>query len=245
MKRVLLTTAIAASTILGIAIPVNAESIANKMSTNVIAAPKTEALSSVHKNPFEIAQRSSRKRKVRVELIDVYCRDTEDVTGADEFYLVGAVATNEGKPSVGAILTKPRSINDKQRKKFGTIVFDKQVPVNGKLLIAMRAFDEDAAKDWDKHKGLVTKISDGVATALKATGEPIADKVGTVLKVSVKALSIIGPLDKDDKLGDYQKEFKVSDLRKGENIVDWKFRRKDWTGYSSWNYTMRYKITVN
>ena len=253
MKRVLLTTAIAASTILGIAIPVYAEFPENQISTNAIAS-NIEALSSLHKNPFQIAQTSSTKQ-VRVELIDVYCRDTEDVTGPDEFYLVGAVATNERKPSVGEILTKPTSINDKQRKNFRTsesVVFDKQVPANAKLLIAMRAFDEDAAKDWNKYGSIATKISDGVATALTATGEPTAATAGTVLKASVKAVGFFMSLDKDDNLGDYQTEFDVSKLRKGENIVNWNFKKgkkcpwyKLACNYSNWDYTVSYRITVD
>ena len=33
--------------------------------------------------------------RIRVELGDVFCGNTEDVTGADEFYLVGAVGPLE------------------------------------------------------------------------------------------------------------------------------------------------------
>lgn len=51
--------------------------------------------------------------KVKVELVDVYCRDTEDITGADDFYLVGGFA---GGQVSKAILTTPIKINDKQKK---------------------------------------------------------------------------------------------------------------------------------
>lgn len=53
--------------------------------------------------------------RIRVELIDVYCKDTEDLTGADDFYLVGALV---GGGVTKAILTRPIKINDRERKSF-------------------------------------------------------------------------------------------------------------------------------
>ncbi len=172
-----------------------------------------------------------------------------------EFNLDRSGAATECSPSVGEILTKPRSINDKQRKNFRTserVVFDRQVPVNAKLLIGMRAFAEDSAKDWKKYGPATEKISNGVAAALKQVPDPRAATAGTVLQTSVKGVSFLMSLDKDDKLGDYKKEFDVSKLRKGENIIDWRFKKgkkcpwyKLACNYSNWDYTMRYRVTVD
>lgn len=66
--------------------------------------------------------------RMKIELIDVYCRDTEDVTGADDFYLVGALV---GGGVTKPILTTPIKINDKQRKTFPggqTVLFEGEVP---------------------------------------------------------------------------------------------------------------------
>ncbi|HEY9709459.1 MAG TPA: hypothetical protein V6D48_14745, partial [Oculatellaceae cyanobacterium] len=79
--------------------------------------------------------------RIRVVLENVTCYDTEDVTGADEFYLVGAIS--DGQQSSG-VLTRPISVNDKQTKSFGIgggTVFDAEVPEDRILKVALMAFD--------------------------------------------------------------------------------------------------------
>lgn len=51
--------------------------------------------------------------RVRIELLDVYCHNTEDVTGADTFYLVGGVS--DGRQSQ-PVLTNRVWINDGQTR---------------------------------------------------------------------------------------------------------------------------------
>ncbi|WP_414548921.1 hypothetical protein [Anabaena sp. CCY 0017] len=188
--------------------------------------------------------------RMRVELVDVHCRDTEDVTGADEFYIVGAVGLAPmGKKEnddlkIRGVLTRPISINDKQTKKFGQgggTVFDSDVPENRILQIALVAFDEDSNKDWSNHGETVTKIGAGVSTALLATSVPPAQVAGLILPVAIGVVGGIMKMDKDDELGQHLREFPVQSLPNGSHLQIWNFKKRgNW--YSSWDYTVRYKI---
>src|SRR4028118_539861 len=86
--------------------------------------------------------------RMKIELIDVVCGNTEDVTGADHFYLVGALA---GGTVVKPILTKPIKINDKQRKTFPageSVLFEGDVPQGQSVKGGIKAYDQDASGDW-------------------------------------------------------------------------------------------------
>ncbi|VVB96531.1 Uncharacterised protein [uncultured archaeon] len=84
--------------------------------------------------------------RMRVVLEDVTCWNTEDIHGADSFYVLGAVTCGRDKES---IVTKPFQINDGQTFRFPlpnfNTVFYKDVPANEYLRISLAAFDEDAA----------------------------------------------------------------------------------------------------
>src|SRR4051794_9547532 len=94
-----------------------------------------------------ISTASAQNVKIRVELIDVYCDNTEDVTGPDEFYLVASLkGGTANKPSI----TKPFDINDKKSKNFPadqSVLFEGDVPKGGNIVGGMVAFDEDYGKD--------------------------------------------------------------------------------------------------
>lgn len=187
--------------------------------------------------------------RIRVELKEVECRNPEDI-GGDEFYLVGSV-TDGNKDNIGVILTKPIKIKKKQTKslesvKGGGIVFDADVPENGTLKIAMVAYDEDSAKDWSKHGDMVEKISYGVSSGLAATSNPYAILAGGILQFATKAVGGIMKLDKDDKLGTLEENKSVRSLAR-EKTENWNFSKKPKNRFkrwwSSWDYTVRYKIT--
>lgn len=83
--------------------------------------------------------------RLRAELLDVYCADTEDVTGADKLYVVGAVT--DGAATKG-VLTTPIKVNNDGKPRYfppgQTVLFDSDVPNNRTIRIALQAFDEDS-----------------------------------------------------------------------------------------------------
>jgi hypothetical protein len=176
-----------------------------------------------------------------VSLDSVFCRDTEDVTGADEFYLVGGVS--DGGTTKG-ILTKPLSINDGQRKSFGEgggVVFDADVPNDRVLKVAFTAFDEDAAHDWDKHGENVMKIASAVSTGLKAIPNPYTAAAALILPIAVSAVGGIMKLDQDDMLGTHAGDFPMWAVPETPHprIASIKGGGGWW---SSWRYTITYRV---
>jgi len=177
---------------------------------------------------------------VRVELLEVHCGNTEDVTGADEFYVVGALSDGESTKSV---LTQPININDNQTKSFVAtqrIAFDAKVPIGKTIRGGLIAYDEDYAKDWAKQKEMVNKITDSVSEAARSYDNKDAKKAGWILKLAVAAWDLIASTDKDDELG--RIELNVATEGPEEEVKEWKFSRKDITGYSSWDYVVKYRI---
>lgn len=175
---------------------------------------------------------------VRIELLKVECGNTEDVTGADEFYIVGALSDGT---NTKAALTTPIDINNGQTKSFQAaqrVIFDAYVPNGVTVRGGLKAFDEDYAKDWSQYGPMVEKIAAGVALGLTAAGYPTA---GDILNYGVKGFSFFAKLDQDDQLG--KLELNVSPV--GPNVEEktWNFSKSDWTGWSSWSYKVRYRIT--
>lgn len=179
--------------------------------------------------------------RIRVELIDVYCADTEDVTGADDFYLVGALV---GGDVTKAILTHPIKINDKQRKSFDpgdSVLFDGNVNPGQVIKGGLKAYDEDAGKDWSKHGDTVQQISSAVSGAVSAAG-PYGAIAGTILSAATTGVGILASLDKDDLLGAC--ELEISAVGPSYEVREWKMSKKNsFAGWSSWDYTVRYQIS--
>lgn len=179
--------------------------------------------------------------RIKLILQDVTCYDTEDVTGADEFYLVGAISDGiETSP----VLTKPISVNDNQTKSFGdggATVFDKEVPNDRVLKIALVAFDEDAGKDWSKHGEMVTKIGNTVSQGISSIPRPEAAAAGMILPFVIAGVGTLMQLDQDDELGKYTYDIPVSSLPNGNHLQVWSFQGGGgW--WSSWKYAVRYRI---
>ena len=178
--------------------------------------------------------------KIKIELIDVKCRDTEDVTGADHFYLVGALV---GGTVVKPILTKPIKINDDQRKTFRageTVLFEGEVPQGQSVKGGIKAYDEDAAKDWAKYGSTVTQISDAVSTALAMAG-PKGVAAGVILSAATKGVGILASLDKDDLLG--STELEISATGPAFEERSWLMKKTGSIGWSTWDYTVKYRIS--
>ena len=181
---------------------------------------------------------------VRIELLRVHCGNTEDTTGADEFYVVGALT--DGTTSKGA-LTSPMSINDNQEKEFNPsqrVLFDADVTSDAVVRGGLKAFDEDYAKDWAKYGSTVTAISNQVSQGLKSTKDPYAVVAGEILSWATKAFGILAPLDKDDHLGTI--ELNVPAQGASYEEIIWKFSKGGSVlnpGISTWNYSVVIGVT--
>ncbi|MEH2119392.1 hypothetical protein [Nostoc sp.] len=177
--------------------------------------------------------------KLKVELVDVYCRDTEDVTGADDFYLVGGLVGGE---TTKAILTTPIKINDKQKKSFKpdqTVLFEGEVPQGQSVKGGLKAYDEDAAKDWANYGDTVKKISSAISGAIASTG-PQGAVAGTILSAATTGGGFLASLDKDDLLG--STELEISSTGPSHEEQAWKMS-KSGIGWSTWDYTVTYRIS--
>ena len=179
--------------------------------------------------------------RIRIELLRVHCGNTEDVTGGDELYIVGALS--DGITSRGA-LTSPMSINDNQEKEFNPsqrIIFDADVKPDSVVRGGLKAFDEDFGKDWAKYGSTVTEISNKVSEGLKASNNPKAVAAGEILNLATKAFGFLASLDKDDHLGTIELNVPAQGSSVEEKV--WEFYKKGPIGFSTWNYTVVYRIT--
>ncbi|MEH2317562.1 hypothetical protein [Nostoc sp.] len=178
--------------------------------------------------------------KVKVELVDVYCRDTEDITGADDFYLLGGLV---GGAITKAILTTPIKINDKQKKSFKpdqAVLFEGEIPQGQSIKGGLKAYDEDAAKDWAQYGDTVKKIASVISGALAAAG-PQAAIAGTILSAVTTGGGILASLDKDDLLG--STELDISSSGPVHEERTWIMSKKTGIGWSTWDYTLTYRIS--
>lgn len=178
--------------------------------------------------------------KMKIELVDVYCGNTEDVTGADEFYLLGALA---GGTVVKPILTKPININDKQTKTFPagqTVIFEGEVPQGQSVKGGIKAYDEDFAKDWAKYGSTVNQISGAVSTVLSTFGGPQGTTAGAILGAVTKGVDFFSKLDQDDLLG--TTELEISATGPAFEERRWLMKKTGSIGWSTWDYTVRYRI---
>jgi hypothetical protein len=142
-----------------------------------------------------------------------------------------------------AALTRPVWINDGETKPFrpeDQLLFDARVPEGNTVRGGLVAFDEDYAKDWAKHGDMVNKITNGVAVLLAASGNPGAVTAGGILKGAVTTWSELARLDLDDNLGSL--ELTIPASGPGAESKSWDLKKGGW-GLSTWNYTIRYRIT--
>ncbi len=177
--------------------------------------------------------------KVKVELLDVYCADTEDITAADDFYLVGALV---GGGNTKPILTRPIKINDRQTKQFrpeDSVLFEGEIPPGESIKGGLKAYDLDKEKDWNKYGDAVKQISNAVSSAL-AEARPQAGIAGTILSAATTGVDILGSVPGDDLLGVIELEISATGPSHEERA--WKMRSTDHRWYN-WDYTLRYRIS--
>ncbi len=183
---------------------------------------------------------------VTIELLDVYCGNTEDVTGADDFYILGGLTVFDSQASAmdpalaKAILTKPVKINDGQTKPLSYTVFDADVKGSAVIYMEMAAYDEDFAKDWSQYQVWAGMAATAVGTIVGIVATPVA---GTVVGAVLAGANQAAGWDKDDRLGIHAHTITVKDLKPGETIHEWKMVETG-IGWSTWDYRVRYKVTV-
>lgn len=217
---------------------------AGLLGVTLFSASTAEALSTQPGFSSGALSTAATTTRLRVWLQSVKCRNTEDTTGADEFYLLGFVSDGgTTKP----VLTKTVSVNDNQTKSLSmngsSLVFDANVPDDRVLKVGLVAYDKDSKSDWEKNKGLATKIADTAGSALIATGNPYAAGAGAALPAVVRGIGAIMQLDKDDELGRYTGNFSVEGLPANrETSRMWTFKRSPVPWWSDWDYTVTFAI---
>lgn len=187
-------------------------------------------------------------KKITIKLLDVRCRDTEDVSGPDEFYIVGSVRHSSTKPAK-LVLVKPFSINDNQTKQLhnreGGIAFNGVVENDAVIVMELTAYDEDYGKDW---KSIASRLQESLSkSTLEAAGSGAGEVGGATIALGVfYAMDAIFKRDKDDQLGRMAISIPAKYLRPGTQTRSWKFSKGGpWWSNSKWNYTVRYQLIVD
>jgi hypothetical protein len=169
----------------------------------------------------------------------VYTSNTEDIFGADEFYVIGGANDYFGnykwvqQPGYTSIKAGQTLFFDPN---FYTI-FDAVVPSDRQIGVGLLAYDEDAGKDWNLYKDQVNGIGQKAAAAL--AGISTAGSLAAFAAPLVIGLLVTS--DIDDQLGALRLDIPASGPT--SELKEWQFSHSDWTGYSSWNYVLRYRVT--
>ncbi|MGW1076781.1 hypothetical protein [Streptomyces sp. NPDC002537] len=119
--------------------------------------------------------------KLKVVLDRVTCRDTEDIVGADEFYVRGTVTTSLVSKF---FLTEPMNIRVGQTLSFDKdqrIIFEGDLPKSGEISVALEAWDSDSGKGWEE--GTYRKV-------LNEIGGAFADKAPTAIAAALKSSDV-------------------------------------------------------
>ncbi|MET8544410.1 hypothetical protein ABZW03_27770 [Kitasatospora sp. NPDC004799] len=133
----------------------------------------------------------------------------ENETGADDFYVVGAVALG-GKTH--AVLTTPVQIDDGQERAFPS---DQRVVFNGPaadadtLHLGLAAYNEDGNRDWKKRGSAADKITAAVGAL------PVPSGALLVSAACTAADAVLGRIDTNDRLGQLTLDVRVEDLQPG------------------------------
>lgn len=193
-------------------------------------------------------------RHVRVEFLRVKCGNTEDVTGADEFYAVGSGKDRVSGQSTSA-MSKPMSINDGRTKDFPfataeRVLFEDDVSAASTVVLACKFLDQDASQDWDSTYTALSAAIGGSITAVQAAAVLAGTATAGAALVPVAVLAAITAgvaalirLDKDDVLGEHTFEVPAADFL-GTRIETVRLRESG-AGWSTWSYDIDLQITIS
>ncbi len=176
---------------------------------------------------------------VTIRIANLHCRNTEDVTGADEFYTVSALSTGHPSQTQADVLPK-LSINDKEIRQPNYVIYDGWVDKGSSVRGGLIAYDEDFAKDWAKRPQWVDQLTYTIAQGLQKSGDARLVPAGIILQYGYKAFDLIASADKDDKLGSIELNINADGPQNESRF--WPFWRKDRTGFSNWSYSVDLEI---
>jgi hypothetical protein len=189
---------------------------------------------------------------VRIELAELTCYNTEDSTGADELYALGAMTLNlpSGKVRMVPFVVPPMDINsDNVPHRMDKVLLTATLPPGTNITGELSAFDEDAAKDWgdvgQKFTDAVVHAGDEAASLGKKAG-----LIGKAVGAGMKIVSAAMGLDKDDPLG----TIGTPAVAVGKTPATFRYRGEVYNGltktltlkksgfWSDFHYTVKYTV---
>ena len=183
--------------------------------------------------------------RVRYIIDSVQSTDTEDVSGADEFYTLGTLAVqkpNGTKVSRSFLSAPPTDVNDHAGEihQLGYVMFDEVVPANAEIYGQMAAFDEDCAKDWAVVGASVMATANTTAATISSlTGQAY---VSGIVGAATGILNVFMSGDKDDVLGNSGLMSVTANGVKSSAATLHMFKYGSW--YSNWNYFIKYHVEI-
>ena len=180
--------------------------------------------------------------RIQVNLMDVVCRDGEDLFSADEFYLTGAIS--DGLQTTG-VLTWPLSINAGESKLFGVgggVIFDADIPEDRVLAVSLIAFEQFSDKNWSNHEDVVLQIGEAVSSEITVAPDPYMSYPWLQLSSAVKTAALNLDMAQDQKLGYHTRQFPIWALPPGNHLQIWSFHGTGRAWLSDWDYTVRYMV---
>ncbi|MBZ9713836.1 hypothetical protein [Deinococcus multiflagellatus] len=187
--------------------------------------------------------------RVRVVIDRVVGFDTEDITGADEFYMGGDLVVSKpdgSKKNVPFLVAPPFDINDPKGGESHDIswtVLDEVVPPESDIVGQLVAYDEDAGKDWATVGPKFMDAAKATGDVLIQTGNAKAAIAAGALNAGMKVLDAAMSADKDDVLGLFG--FEGTTFRYDSPGAIYRSKRiyktSTW-GWSTWNYYVYYHM---
>jgi hypothetical protein len=148
--------------------------------------------------------------RIQIRLKKIQCHETEDVTGADEFYVVAAFKKNStAQPS--AVFKGIWSLNNGQSVSPDELLFDEAVDTYEEALFKIWCFDRDAAEkikqaDLEKAREMAGDLINKIQEHREANGrKPASDATlaGMAIDALIRLLFFFVSLDDDDLLGEH------------------------------------------
>ncbi len=183
--------------------------------------------------------------RVRYVIDTVQSTDTEDVSGADEFYALGTVAVRKPDGTKVArpfLFAPPIDVNDHAGEihQLDYVMFDEVVPANADVFGQLVAYDEDTSKNWDAVRPLMMAKTN--ATAVTSTGLGDQVFVTTVVAAATGLMNLFMSGDKDDMLGNMGMMGVTANTSSTQTATLHMFKYGSW--YSNWNYSIKYHVEI-
>jgi hypothetical protein len=179
-------------------------------------------------------------RRLRLELLDVTCRETEDLFVPDTFYLMAVLAVSDSIRA--AVITDPIVMKSGQTHTFSgpdAVLFDGVVENRQAILGGVKAYEQDFAKDWAHKLRWVKEILRGLP-AFEDLPESLTASAELILTAATNVLDLQAHSDRDDLLGALPLVFSMNGPSSEE--MQWVFKEEG-IGLSTWDYTIRCQLT--